>query len=463
MDDNGIIKQILLSHISSITINHGLYMNKLKGLIFSISLGLCSFYGHSAPTPIDQAKVLVNNSVILQSDIDTALKNLKLSAKGKQLPNNGILRQQVINQLILEKLQLEAADKIGIKISDSQLDQAITKIAAKNKISVSALRTKVMASGLNYPLYRAQIRQELTLKEVRQAYLRKRVSILPQEVEQLAKHLGSQAYKNVQYKLSHIELPVPEDATQEEKQAIFNKAQMIIDKIHAGEDFATLAYTYSSGPNALQGGVWDWMKPDAMPTIFAEKLNFQNKGTVIGPFVSGVGVHILKIDNVMGVKSTPIKEVKTRHILLKTTPVFNDTAAKKRLSLITQAIKNKTTTFAQMAQKYSQDPGSATKGGEGGWQISDIFVPKFKQTVDTLPEHVISQPFKSAHGWHIVEVEDRRSVTNTSKVLKDRAYQLLANRKYNEELQNWLQELKAGAYIHYVDADNNNNNGAIEK
>lgn len=433
---------------------YGLNMNKLKRTFSSLGLtlllGLYAISGQAKSMLVDEVVILVNDSVILQSDIDTAITNLKINAQGKELPSDEVLRQQVSNQLIMEKLQLQQAKRLGIKVTDAQVDDAIKSIAQQRKVSVATLRKQIISRGLDYALYREQIRRDLVLNETRRAYIRRRISFLPQEVEQLAKQLGSRSNQNVEYKLSHIQIPVAEDATQKEKEAALQKAELIIKKYENGEDFSTLAYTYSSGPKALQGGTWDWMNPQEMPAIFAEEITYQDKGTIIGPFKSGLGFHILKVDDVKGLQTAEVTEVKARHILLKTSPIFSDQAAQKRLDTITQSVKDGSATFAQMAEEYSDDPGSATQGGELGWQAPDIYVPEFRDMIKKLQPGVISQPFKTVHGWHIVEVEDVRTVNNTEAALKDQAYRMLANRKFNEELQSWQQELRAGAYIHYV-------------
>lgn len=436
---------------------YGLNMNKFRSTLFSLSLTLfLSIYataGQAESMLTDEVLILVNDSVILQSDVDTAVTNLKINAQDKELPNENILHKQVINQLIMEKLQLQQAKKLGIKVDDAKVDQAIQNVAQQHNVSVAQLRKKIISRGLDFALYREQIRQDLVLNETKRAYIRRRISFLPQEVEQLAKQLGSQTNRNVEYKLSHIQIPVAEDATQQEKEAALKKAQVIIKKYKDGENFSTLAYTYSSGPKALQGGAWDWMKPQEMPAIFAEEINVQDKGTIIGPFKSGLGFHILIVDDVKGLKTAKVEEVNARHILLKTSPIFSDKAAQKRLNTISKSIQDGSTTFAQKAEEYSDDPGSATQGGELGWQTPDIYVPEFRDMIKKLKPGVISKPFKTVHGWHIVEVLDLRTINNTEAALKDQAYRMLANRKFNEELQSWQQELKAGAYIHYIEKD----------
>lgn len=181
-----------------------------------------------------------------------------------------------------------------------------------------------------------------------------------------------------------------------------------------------MAYAYSKGPKALQGGDWGWMRKEEMPTIFADQIKMQNKGSIIGPFRSGVGFHILKIDDVKGLETVAVTEVNARHILIKPTIILSDEGAQKQLNEFVQRIKNGEVTFAELAQQYSQDPGSAAQKGELGYQTPDLYVPEFKHQIETLPVGQISEPFKTVHGWHIVEVLDRREVDRTDSALKTR-------------------------------------------
>ncbi|ENN9908840.1 peptidylprolyl isomerase, partial [Vibrio fluvialis] len=191
--------------------------------------------------------------------------------------------------------------------------------------------------------------------------------------------------------------------------------------------------------------------------IFADQIKMQNKGTIIGPFRSGVGFHILKIDDVKGLETVAVTEVNARHILIKPTIILSDEGAQKQLNEFIRRIKAGEATFGELAQQYSQDPGSAAQNGELGYQTPDLYVPEFKHQVETLPVGQISQPFKTVHGWHIVEVLDRREVDRTDSALKNKAYRILFNRKFNEEASAWLQELRAGAFVEILKDDEDGN------
>lgn len=401
---------------------------------------------------LDQVAVIVNDGVILQSDIKTAMKTLKINAKkeGQTLPSNSVLEEQVTEKLILDTIQQQQADRIGVKVDDGRLNEAIEEIAKNNQQTIAELKEELQKEGLNYALFRDQVRKEISVSEARNAIVRRRINILPSEVDHLASLLSQESSATVQYKIGHIQLRV-EDG--DDKAQIKQQAMDIVSELEKGADFKTMAYTFSKGPKALKGGDWGWMRKEEMPTIFADEIKMQNKGSIIGPFMSGSGFHILKIEDVKGLQTVAVTEVNARHILMKPSIILSDEGVKKELIEITKRIKSGEVTFSQMAKQYSQDTGSGTQGGELGFHTSDIYVPEFKHQLDTLPIGQISAPFKTVHGWHIVEVTGRKQVDRTDASLKNKAYRIIFNRKFNEEAGAWLQEIRAGAFVEMIGDD----------
>ncbi|HGS4529704.1 TPA: peptidylprolyl isomerase SurA [Vibrio cholerae] len=421
-------------------------MKLWKPTLISVLSALTLFNAHAEPKQLDSVAVIVNSGVILQSDVDSALKTIKANAKqNKQpLPQETVLREQVLEKLIIDTLQQQEADRIGVKIDDNRLNEAIKEIAKNNQQTQEQLIVSVAQEGLTYPEFREQVRKEMAASDARNALVRRRINILPAEVDTLAELLAQETDATVQYKISHIQLRVDDG---QDKSAAETLANKLVNDLRNGADFAQMAYAYSKGPKALQGGDWGWMRKEEMPTIFADQIKMQNKGSIIGPFRSGVGFHILKIDDVKGLETVAVTEVNARHILIKPTIILSDEGAQKQLNEFVQRIKNGEVTFAELAQQYSQDPGSAAQKGELGYQTPDLYVPEFKHQIETLPVGQISEPFKTVHGWHIVEVLDRREVDRTDSALKNKAYRILFNRKFNEEASAWLQELRASAFV----------------
>ncbi|MEZ8381206.1 peptidylprolyl isomerase SurA [Vibrio splendidus] len=431
-------------------------MTLWKHTLIAIAAACTVSTSYAAPVELDSVKVIVNEGVILQSDIDASMKTLRANAKksGQTLPSQDVLNEQVLEKLIIDTIQTQEAERIGVRIDDARLDQAIEGIAKDNNQTVEQLTASVAEEGLSYNAFREQVRKEIAASEARNALVRRRINILPAEVDNLADILAQETNATVQYKIGHIQLRFNDDQTKEELEA---QAKEVVEELNSGKDFSTMAYTYSKGPKALQGGDWGWMRKEEMPTIFADQIKMQNKGSIIGPFRSGVGFHILKIEDVKGLETVAVTEVNARHILIKPTVILSDDGAKEQLEEITRRVNAGEASFGELAQQYSQDPGSAVQDGELGYQTPDLYVPEFKHQVETLPQGKISAPFKTVHGWHIVEVLDRREVDRTDSALKNKAYQILFNRKFNEEAGAWLQEVRASAFVEMVEDDQDDN------
>lgn len=429
-----------------------LWKHTLLTLVGLLTIGTAQ----AQPVEMDRVAVVVNDGVILQSDVDAAVLTVQANAKqnGRALPAQDVLREQVVEKLIIDTLQQQEADRIGVRIDDERLNQAINDIARDNKQTPEQLRAAVAEQGLTYAEFREQIRKEMSASEARNALVRRRINILPAEVDTLAEILAQETNATVQYKISHIQLRFNEG---QDKADVEAQAKKLVKELNDGADFSKMASTYSKGPKALEGGDWGWMRKEEMPTIFADQIKMQNKGTIIGPFRSGVGFHILKIDDVKGLETVAVTEVNARHILIKPTIILSDEGAQKQLNDFIRRINNGEATFAELARQYSQDPGSAAQNGELGYQTPDLYVPEFKHQVETLPVGQISKPFKTVHGWHIVEVLDRREVDRTDSAVKNKAYRILFNRKFNEEASAWLQELRAGAFVEVL-KDNEDDN-----
>ncbi|MDE1235956.1 peptidylprolyl isomerase SurA [Vibrio aestuarianus] len=429
-----------------------LWKHTLIGLVATLNIATAS----ATPVELDRVAVIVNSGVILQSDINSAIKTLYINAKknNQTLPDEKVLREQVIEKLIIDTIQQQEAERIGVRIDDNRLNEAINEIAQNNNQTIDELTTSVAAEDLTYAEFREQVRKEIAASEARNALVRRRVNILPAEVDNLADILAQETNATVQYKIGHIQLRFSDD---QDKTVVEKQAKELAEKLNQGADFSTMAYTYSKGPKALQGGDWGWMRKEEMPTIFADQIKMQNKGTIIGPFRSGVGFHILKIEDVKGLETVAVTEVNARHILIKPTVILSDDGVQKELNEFIRRINAGEATFAELAQQYSQDPGSAAQDGELGYQTPDLYVPEFKHQVEVLPVGQISEPFKTVHGWHIVEVLDRREVDRTDSAIKNKAYRILFNRKFNEEASAWLQEMRASAFVEILKDEQDDN------
>ncbi|EGK8486570.1 peptidylprolyl isomerase SurA [Salmonella enterica] len=423
-------------------------MKNWKTLLLGIAMIANTSF--AAPQVVDKVAAVVNNGVVLESDVDGLMQSVKLNAgqAGQQLPDDATLRHQILERLIMDQIILQMGQKMGVKITDEQLDQAIANIAKQNNMTMDQMRSRLAYDGLNYSTYRNQIRKEMIISEVRNNEVRRRITVLPQEVDALAKQIGTQNDASTELNLSHILIALPENPTSEQVNDAQRQAESIVEEARNGADFGKLAITYSADQQALKGGQMGWGRIQELPGIFAQALSTAKKGDIVGPIRSGVGFHILKVNDLRGQsQSISVTEVHARHILLKPSPIMNDQQARLKLEEIAADIKSGKTTFAAAAKEYSQDPGSANQGGDLGWATPDIFDPAFRDALTKLHKGQISAPVHSSFGWHLIELLDTRKVDKTDSAQKDRAYRMLMNRKFSEEAATWMQEQRASAYV----------------
>ena len=404
---------------------------------------------NAAPKVVEQVAAVVNNNVILESDVSDMLKTIKASSDPSSLPNDKILRQQIIDRLIIEKLILQRAAKAKITISEDQVTAAIENIADENGMTIDELRSRLSTMGMSYSTYRDRIHNDMLIEQARLHEVRNRIQISDREVENLSKTITSQPTRNIDVKVSHILIAIPETASKQQIDNSTNKAIDIINRAKKGENFAKLAASFSNDDLALKGGAMGWKKINELPTIFEERLIRAPKGSIIGPIRSGVGLHILKVDDTRAEapQKITLQEVNARHILIKTNVLVTDQIAKQKLTDLRKAIISGATTFAAAAKANSEDTGSKDSGGNLGWNRPEIYDNGFRIGLLKLKKGEISQPIKSSYGWHLIQLIDTRQTDGTNLAKKDQAYRLIFNRKFAEEAQVWVQELKGDAYI----------------
>ena len=424
----------------------------ILGLMFTASTT-----AFAAPQQMDKVAAVVNNGVVLESDVNNMLQTVVVNAKnaGQQVPDQATLRQQILERLIMDNIVMQMAGQMQITIPEQAIDGAIEDIARQNNMSSAQMKERLKRDGMSYDKYRSEIRKEMMMAEVRNNEVRRRVVILPQEVDALANLISAQNSADSELNISHILIPLPENPTDAQMDAAKEKVSLIMGELQKGADFGKLAITYSADPQALKGGNMGWSRLQELPGLFVERLQSAKKGEIVGPVRSGVGFHILRVNDMRG-NSQPISvtEVKARHILIKPSPIMTDEQARSKLQQITNDVKSGKTSFEDAAKQFSEDPGSALRGGELGWSMPDVYDPAFRDALMKLKKGDLSQPVRSSFGWHLIQLEDTRNVDKTEAAQKDRAYRMLFNRKFSEELQSWMQEQRAGAYVEILDGSN---------
>ena len=425
--------------------------NTLKYIALSGSLimsSLVSFNAYTAEELLDRVAAIVNGGVVLESEVTDLLRNIKAQAKknNQALPSDKALRTQVMDKLITDSLIMQIGDRMGVQVSDAQLDQTIGNMASENKMSLAQFREGIVASGEDYEKYRENVRVELISGEVRRNSVRRRIFVSPQEINNLLAAMKEQTNNDVDYHLGHILIEFPTNATQTEMTATKTRADKVVELLNSGSDFTKIAIASSGGANALKGGDLGWKNINEMPSLFSELIDGKNKGTIAGPIRTGLGFSILKVLDIRGRKVVEVEEVKASHILIEPTIILSEEKAEEKLANILKEIKAGEITFADAAKKFSEGPTSV-RGGDLGWADPTSYDPAFKEALATMKKGEYHKPFRSSFGWHIIELVDRRMIDATSQMDKNRAYQILHQRKFGIESARWIKETRDEAYI----------------
>jgi peptidyl-prolyl cis-trans isomerase SurA len=398
---------------------------------------------------VDKVVAIVDTGVVLQSEVDDTLRRIKKNAaKAEQaLPGDSELKAQVIEQLISRRIQLQMAINMGFKIGDAELEQSLEKMAAGDNRTVEQLRLSIISTGESYEKYREHLRQELTLNDVKNGNVRRRVYIGPQEIDALLKLIEEHGGSNEEYNIGRILVSLPNNPNPAQIDAAKKQADKIVQLLNDGGDFKQIAMTSSAGSRALQGGEFGLKKLNELPSLFAEEVKGQKKGDIVGPIQSGAGFHILTIFDIKGRETIEVNEIRARHILIEPSIILSEDKAEQMLLLFAAQIKSGDKTFAELAKAHSEDPGTQLKEGILEWADPNIYDPVFKDQLSQLQPGDVSAPFRSGFGWHIAEVLDRRVQDATEQKKKENAYRMIFNRKFNEEAENWYHEIRDQAYV----------------
>ena len=428
----------------------------LKKLLTSavLSASLCQS-AMAAPVEIDKVIGVVNQGVILESEVDTIINRVKKQAEeqNQQLPKDETLRVQAVERLVNQALMMQMAERMGLQISDSQLDQTLANMAKEQGGTIADLRRTIEGSGESFQAYREEIRKEITTQQVTRANVDRRIYISEQEVDNLLKIMETQGQSAEEYDIGHILIDIPNDANADEIAGAKTRADKVIELLNDGQEFKRIAISSSSGSKALEGGQLGYMGINEMPSLFAEAVKGQKKGAIVGPLRSGAGFHIIKVQDVRGLQVVETTEVRSRHILIKPSIILSEEKARSMLAGFAKDLRAGTADFGKLAKEYSEDPGSALKGGEYDWTDPTTYVPAFKDTLLSLKQDEISEPFRTQFGWHIVQLLGKRVADKTELAKRNRAHGMLFNRKFKEESFNWQLEMREQAHVEIFTAD----------
>lgn len=401
---------------------------------------------NSGEQPLDRIVAVVDDGVILQSELDDAVRAIQqqYASNPGQLPPLNVLQRQVLERLILMRLQVNKANDQGIRVSDGEVDQAVGRVAQQNHMTVDQLRGAIAQSGASYAAFRRQIAEQLTVQRLHDSVVRDSVQITDSEINNL---LNSPTYKAGEVHLAHIQISVPAGATAADIQAAQNKASEALNAIKGGMDFNAAAIRYSDAQDALDGGDLGWRRMDEIPPAFTDTVAAMKPGDVTPALRGPTGFTILKLVGQRQPERQVITEYHARQILISPSELITPAQAQQKAQDIYQRIVNKHEDFAKLAKADSTDDTTANAGGDMGWFAKDAWGAAVAQQLSALKPDQVSKPFQTEAGWHIIELLGTRQADRTDEIARNQARQAIGNRKAEQAYEDFLRQLKASAYI----------------
>ncbi len=398
---------------------------------------------------LDGVAAIVNEGVVLKSQLHEQLNTINKRAEemGMDLPPPEVLEEQVLERLIVSEIQLQRAARIGLTTSDEVLNRAIATIAQQNGVPFEDMPRLIAQDGMDFGEFRRGLREEITINNLRNIEVGDSINVSEREIEQCVADLEGNVVANSDYALSHILLTLPEGASAAQVSEAEELANSIYAQIQDGADFRELAVRHSAGPTALEGGSLGWMQGQQVPTLFTDVLQDMGRGDVSEPIRAASSFHIVKVDDLRSaVERSEIDQAKVRHILIMPNELIDDATARQRLDEALAKIRDGED-FGEQAKLLSDDPGSANLGGDLGWASPDNYAPEFAQTIKDSEIGVISEPFRTQFGWHILEVLERRVYDNTEDLKQANCSQKIKAGKIEEESMLWIQRLRDEAFV----------------
>lgn len=397
---------------------------------------------------LDRIVAVVNDNVIMASELEERVNTVAtdLNTQGVQLPPKSIFDKQVLERMILEELQLDLARRNGIRVDDSSLNQALVNIARQNDMTLDEFSQAVREDGLSWASFREEIRREMVMNQLHQQAVARRIQVTDREVDRfLNSEMGKQLF-NAEMHLAHILIEVPDGATPDEVDAAKQEAEEVVKAIRDGASFHEQALRHSAGNEALKGGDLGWREAAQWPTLFAEAAVSLEVGEISDPLRAGNGFHIIQLKDKRGDATQKVEQYKVRHILIASSAVRSPKQTEELIIRLHQEVMNGAD-FAALAKEYSSDPGSARDGGSLGWVNPGEMVPEFEDTYRNTPIGEVSPVFQSEFGWHFLEVLDKRTADMSEEYRHIKARQTLQQRRFEEELEQWVRELRGEAYV----------------
>ncbi|MCF6288636.1 MAG: peptidylprolyl isomerase [Proteobacteria bacterium] len=394
---------------------------------------------------LDEIVAIVEEGVILRSELDRAVENIIQQVKSRegQLPAKSVLDKQVLDRLVLQELQIQKADHAGVRISEPEVDAALTQVAQQNNITLQQMQMAIENDGLNFAEFRNDMRKELTAEKARNGFASQEVKVSEQDIDLF---IADNKLSQTEVRLGHILVAIDADASPEMVTEAKNKVEKIYQDLQQGVDFATAATTFSDGQQALEGGDLGWRASNELPTLFSDQIKAMQTGEITNPVRSASGFHIIKLTDQREQAKKMITQYHARHILIQNSELVTPAQGMDTINEINNELQNGAD-FAELAEEKSDDIASAPLGGDLGWFQLNDFGERFAEVIQSLSDQDVSSPFQTSAGWHIMQRLGQRESDVTDKYKRAQAKRAIHARKMNEQIESWLTEIRGEAFI----------------
>lgn len=424
-----------------------LNVNRLVALL-GLLLLLGSMQLQAEQRLLDRVVAVVGEEALMESELQDRMQMVRSQIKdrGLNVPPDEVLREQVMERLVIDTIQLQLAEKNGLRIDEQTLSGTIDRIARQNNMTRNQFRQAIENDGMTFAAFREQIRQEMLISQVRQRQVGQRIQVSQQEIDNYLSSPEALEEEGREFRVAHILIPVPDSPSPEEVASAQEKAKELLNEIRKEKNFQEVAVSASAGDQAFSGGDLGWRTALALPSLFADRVVTLKEGETAGPIRSPSGFHLIQLLETRGGSKHLVEQTRARHLLLTPNALRDEEATQALILQMRQRIQEGES-LATLASEYSDDRASRQSGGDLGWVSPGQMVPAFEKAMQELEPGEVSQPVQSRFGWHLIEVEERRQADVTDTTRRQQVQQLLSERRFEEEVQNWLREIRDSTWV----------------
>ncbi len=417
-------------------------------MIITVAVLAASLNAGANRQPLDRVVAIVNDGVVLESELNERVSTIRnqLRLEGQSVPPQNVLRRQLLDRMVTNEIQLQRAERAGIRVGEEQVNNAVANIARQNDMSLDEFARAITREGINFETFREEVREQIILEQVRQREVHARINITEREVDNFLENLAARGGEDDQFRLRHILLALPENPSQEQVREKRRLGEQLLERARAGENFRDLAIAHSDGQQALEGGDLGWRRRTELPTLFVDVADDISQGETSDLIRSPSGFHLVYMDERRGGEPVMVEEIRARHILMRPGEVMTEDEVVQRLRELARRAQAGED-LGELAPSFSEDSGSAARGGDLGWIRPGDTVSEFEQELREMRPGDIRGPFQTRFGWHVVEVTDRRRRDMTDEARRNEARRAIFQRKAEEETEMWLRRIRGEAFV----------------